>query len=251
MICVAQEEVNLKPVSMYAITTKLFTHLETAIRTQFPDEATGLLHEGIDGFVTELNHLVQEVDAHYVIDDKAIFSIEKLKNEEKLKETYKNYITTQEEVGVKEPLSIYAMMAKMFAHVTKVVVDRYGEIGEETIKRGVETFGNERGQHIARRAASVGKENTLENYLSHYDMGRSELFEYETIYHADQIEQTFTKCAFGHQWKADGTGEYGILYCEMIDPSIAKGYNPNFEVVHDEYILKEGCCHFLFQLKEE
>lgn len=251
MIFVAQEEINLKPVSMYTITAKLFTHVEQAIREQFPKEATSLLKEGVSEFVLELKEIVHHYDSHYLIDDDSLFSLTKLKDDREVEKTYKNYIAVNEKIGVEEPLSIYALMAKMFAHITKVVVDRYGEIGEKTIKRGVETFGNERGQHIARRAASVGKDNTLENYLTHYDMGRSELFEYETIYHEDEIEQTFTKCAFGHQWKADGTGEYGILYCEMIDPSIAKGYNPNFEVVHDEYILKEGCCHFLFQLKEE
>jgi hypothetical protein len=45
--------------------------------------------------------------------------------------------------------------------------------------------------------------------------------------------------------------EYGILYCHMIDPAIAKGYNPNFEVIHDQYILREGTCHFRFIMKEE
>lgn len=44
--------------------------------------------------------------------------------------------------------------------------------------------------------------------------------------------------------------EYGILYCQMIDPAIAKGYNPNFEVEHDKYLLKEGHCHFRFQMKD-
>ena len=80
-------------------------------------------------------------------------------------------------------------------------------------------------------------------------MGRSDLFEYETNFHPKEIEQTFTKCAFAEQWKKDGVGEYGILYCQMIDPSIAKGFNPNFEVVHDRYVLEEGECHFRFQMK--
>lgn len=51
--------------------------------------------------------------------------------------------------------------------------------------------------------------------------------------------------------KKDGTGEHGILYCQMIDPSIAKGYNRNFDVLHDRYVLKEGDCHFRFQMKED
>ncbi|WP_219837162.1 L-2-amino-thiazoline-4-carboxylic acid hydrolase [Paenibacillus sp. R14(2021)] len=150
-----------------------------------------------------------------------------------------------------EPVSPYTIMAKLFAHVSKAVVDRFGEAGKDAVREGVRTFGEERGRDIARRAGVSGKPNDIENYLLHYDMGRSDLFEYETKYHPLEIEQNFTKCAFGDQWKKDGMQEYGILYCQMIDPAIAKGYNPNFEVVHDEYLLKEGNCHFRFQMKQE
>jgi len=87
--------------------------------------------------------------------------------------------------------------------------------------------------------------------LPNYDMGRSDLFEYETEYVPNEIEQTFTRCPFGDTWKADGMEEYGILYCQMIDPSIAHGYNPNFEVVHDQYLVKDGQCHFRFQMKQK
>ncbi|GGF97465.1 L-2-amino-thiazoline-4-carboxylic acid hydrolase [Paenibacillus abyssi] len=150
-----------------------------------------------------------------------------------------------------EPASMYAIMAQLFAHVSKAVVDRFGEEGREAVKEGVRTFGEQRGRDIARRAALVDEPNGIENYLPNYDMGRSDLFEYETTMHPKEIEQTFTKCAFAEQWKKDGMEEYGIMYCEMIDPAIARGFNPNFEVIHDQYILKEGTCHFRFQMKDE
>ncbi len=149
-----------------------------------------------------------------------------------------------------DPVSPYTLMAKLFAHVAKAVVDRFGEEGEEAVREGVRAFGEERGRDIARRAAARGLPNDIENYLPNYDMGRSELFEYETIYHPCEIEQNFTRCAFGDQWKKDGMEKYGILYCQMIDPAIAKGYNPNFEVEHDKYLLKDGYCHFRFKMKD-
>lgn len=148
-----------------------------------------------------------------------------------------------------EPVSPYTIMAKLFAHLSKAVVDRFGEEGKDAVREGVRAFGEERGRDIARRAAAVGQKNDIENYLPNYDMGRSDLFEYETEYHPLEIEQNFTRCAFGDQWKADGMEEYGILYCQMIDPAIAKGYNENFEVVHDKYLVKDGHCHFRFQMK--
>lgn len=247
----SNQEVDLKPVSMFAITAKLIHHLVQSVQDRFGEEGHELVKKGITHFIDEQKELVEKGSKPYELQEKEIFSYEKLLDPEKVEQTYKNYIHAQDQAGIDKPISIYGIMAKVFAHITKAVVDEYGEQGEEAIKNGVGTFGEERGRHIAKRAAAVGKPNTMENYLKHYDMGRSELFEYETIYHPTEIEQTFTKCAFGDQWKEDGMGKYGILYCQMIDPSIAKGYNPNFEVVHDEYILREGCCHFLFQMKEK
>ncbi|GIQ62002.1 hypothetical protein PACILC2_05700 [Paenibacillus cisolokensis] len=148
-----------------------------------------------------------------------------------------------------EPVDPYTIMAKLFAHLSKSVVDRFGEAGKEAIREGVRAFGEERGRDIARRAAAAGQPNDIRSYLPNYDMGRSDLFEYVTEYHPQEIEQSFTRCAFGDQWKKDGMEEYGILYCQMIDPAIARGYNADFEVEHDKYLLKDGYCHFRFKMK--
>ncbi|ALS28601.1 L-2-amino-thiazoline-4-carboxylic acid hydrolase [Paenibacillus cisolokensis] len=148
-----------------------------------------------------------------------------------------------------DPVDPYTIMAKLFAHLSKAVVDRFGEAGKEAIREGVRAFGEERGRDIARRAAAAGQPNDIRSYLPNYDMGRSDLFEYVTEYHPLEIEQSFTRCAFGDQWKKDGMEEYGILYCQMIDPAIARGYNADFEVEHDKYLLEDGYCHFRFKMK--
>jgi L-rhamnose mutarotase len=103
-----------------------------------------------------------------------------------------------------EPVSMYNIAARLFAHVAKAVIDKYGEDAREAIKEGVYRFGEERGRNIAGRAAAAGKSNGIENYLAYYDMGRSKLFEYETIQRTNEIEQNFTKCVFAEQWQKDG-----------------------------------------------
>ncbi len=148
-----------------------------------------------------------------------------------------------------EPVSMYHMFARLFAHVSKSVIDRFGEEGRAAIAAGVDTFGEERGRDIARRAAAAGKANTVENYLTSYDMGRSELFVYEDVYGQGQVEQTFTKCPFADQWMQDGMEDYGIIYCEQIDPAIARGFNPDLACVHDQHIFKDQVCHFCFHLR--
>ncbi|MTT32209.1 hypothetical protein GMB86_09355 [Terrilactibacillus sp. BCM23-1] len=158
------------------------------------------------------------------------------------------YAFTQEKIDTKKQLTIYGLMAVLFEYISKEVVDTFGEKGEDLMREGVTHFGLERGQDIARRAELRGQVNNTQNYLHNYDMGRSDLFEYDTIYRENEIEQTFHRCPFGEQWKNDDMGEYGILYCQVIDPSIAKGYHSSFQVIHDQYIINEGICHFKFQL---
>lgn len=246
-----KEAENLKPVSMYTITAKLFAHVKKSITDQLGQPGQLALEAGVkkvtEGQIYEMGERTGKKDL--VLDKEALFSTKNLVDSQKVEQTFLAYKSAQEKEGL-EALTMYAIMAKIFAHISKAVVDQFGEKGEEAVMNGVGTFGEERGRDIARRAATAGKPNTMDHYLSNYDMGRSDLFEYETLFHPMEIEQNFTKCAFAEQWKKDGMEQYGILYCHMIDPSIAKGFNPNFEVVHDRYILKEGECHFRFQMKE-
>lgn len=237
---------DLEPVSMYTITAKLMGHIEELLTSRFGDEGKQMMLAGVQQVVDEQQ---DEMDGQ--LTEQSLFSFEKLFDDEEIKETFQGYSKAQQSAG-HEASTMFAVMAKLFAHIAKSVVERFGkEEGERAMMDSVGVFGEERGRDIARRAAAAGKPNTMDHYLSNYDMGRSELFEYETTFHPTEIEQTFTKCAFAEQWKKDGMEDYGILYCHMIDPSIAKGFNPNFEVIHDQYVLKEGNCHFRFQMKEE
>ncbi|WP_353625827.1 L-2-amino-thiazoline-4-carboxylic acid hydrolase [Bacillus sp. JCM 19041] len=225
----------LAHLSMYQITARLLTHVHRSIVASFGEKALPLFATGVQDFGYERTYLIAcnasaEGEEHIL------------------------YNFLPKDFHVEEPETepeIYPWMAQLFAHVTKQVVDRYGEPGKNAIREGVRTFGESRGNGIAERAAHLGYENTIEHYLSNYDMGRSELFEFETLHSSERIEQTFTRCPFGEQWAKDDMHEYGILYCEMIDPSIAKGYNPQFDVEHDQYVLKEGVCHFHFNLKKD
>ncbi|MFJ5763464.1 L-2-amino-thiazoline-4-carboxylic acid hydrolase [Neobacillus sp. NPDC093182] len=243
---------TLKPVTMYETTAKLLNHLLNAVSARFGEEGRNVLIEGVKVLTEEqgvelaqsLNILKEELDQSNV------FFYETFLDSKQIELTFNNYTKAQERAGI-ESITMFSIMAKLFAQVSKAVVDCFGEEGREVIMEAVRTFGEERGRNIAKRAAMAGEPNEIDHYLSNYDMGRSELFQYETLFHPKEIEQTFTKCAFAEQWIKDGMQEYGILYCQMIDPAIAKGFNRNFEVVHDQYILKEGVCHFRFQMKKE
>lgn len=229
----AEEKLMMKALSMDIITAKMFTELHLSITEQYGEYGRELVQQGLQAFgLKDAEAMAKKATAEG--ENHAFFD-------------YLPHVVEGEEQYA--ALTTFARFSKMFAQIAKPVVDEFGEEGEKVIMRAVERYGNKRGAGIAQRARTNGLENTVENYLTNYDMGRSDLFEIETIYKENEVEQTFTHCPLGQQWVDDGTGKYGILYCRMIDPAIAKGYNKNFEVVHDEYVLREGQCHFQFQMK--
>lgn len=155
----------------------------------------------------------------------------------------------QEEV--KEPVSMFVLFAKMFSITAKNLEKEFGEKGLKVLEDSVKEFGIERGKDIAARAKANGKENTLENYLDNYDMGRSDDFGYDTTYEKDGIHQDFHRCVFAKTWMDADEEKYGRIYCENIDPAIAKGYNENMECIHDHIMYADGHCTFCFRMKEE
>ncbi|MFC8684974.1 L-2-amino-thiazoline-4-carboxylic acid hydrolase [Brevibacillus porteri] len=224
----------IPPLSMYAITAKLFTHLERSVVSKYGEKGKALIQQAVERFGYRD---AEEIAKTATVDGENHTLFDYIPSNHTAESKYKD-------------LTIYALMAKLFAQLSKAVVDPYGDEGKDTVREGVRTFGEERGRGIAQRARVNGEKNTILNYLSNYDMGRSDLFTYTSEFKLEEIEQNFTACPFGQQWADDSMHEYGILYCEMIDPAIARGYNPKFEVEHDQYVLKQGNCHFRFKLKE-
>ena len=148
-------------------------------------------------------------------------------------------------------VSIYTILAQLFATITNDVIERFGVDGEETIRQAVRTFGEKRGRNIAANVEKAGLEKEVNNYLSFYDMERSNLFKYENKDTKDQLEQHFSECIFAKAWSEMGMEKYGLLYCQEIDPAIARGYNSKLKCIHDRYLLKgDGCCHFVFKMED-
>lgn len=228
-----EAKINIPPLSMYAITAKLFTYVERAVVSKYGKQGQDLIQQAVERFGYKD---AEEIAQQATVDGENHTLFDYIPNRHQAENKYRD-------------LTIYALMAKLFAQLSKAVVDEFGDDGKDTIREGVRTFGEERGRGIAQRARANGVSNTIENYLPNYDMGRSDLFTYTSDIKPEEIEQNFTACPFGQQWADDHMHEYGILYCEMIDPAVARGYNHKFEVEHDQYVLKEGNCHFRFKLK--
>ena len=95
----SNQEVDLKPVSMFAITAKLIHHLVQSVQDRFGEEGHELVKKGITHFIDEQKELVEKGSKPYELQEKEIFSYEKLLDPEKVEQTYKNYIHAQEQAG--------------------------------------------------------------------------------------------------------------------------------------------------------
>lgn len=147
--------------------------------------------------------------------------------------------------------NMYVLFARMFAHITREVERACGEQGVAAVRAGVQSFGEERGRAIAARAKAEGHAADARHYLSCYDMPRSGYFHSDDNISEACVEQHFDKCIFAETWMRDGCEQWGIHYCEIIDPAIAHGYNEVFTCVHDKHFFKDGCCHFEFCMNKE
>lgn len=152
---------------------------------------------------------------------------------------------------MKEPVSMFVLFAKMFSITAKNLEKEFGEKGLNVLAESVKEFGMERGKDIAARAHADGADNTLEQYLSHYDMGRSEEFGYQTVYESNEIHQEFKQCVFAKAWMDAGQDKYGRIYCENIDPAIVTGYNQDMECIHEHIMYDHGHCTFCFRMKKK
>ena len=110
----------------------------------------------------------------------------------------------QEQVSLElEEVDMYVLFARMFAHIARKVEQACGEKGIEAVRAGVRSFGEERGRHIAARAAAQGHAADARHYLSCYDMGRSGYFHSRDAVSENQVEQDFDKCVFAETWMRD------------------------------------------------
>ena len=121
---------------------------------------------------------------------------------------------------MQNPVSMFVLFARFFAIIARRLEERLGEEGLQIMKEAVNEWGFERGKDIARRARANGRENDLMSYLENYDMERSD-------------------------------EKYGRIYCENIDPAIAKGYNEDLVCEHDKIMYDDQKCTFCFYMREK
>lgn len=136
-------------------------------------------------------------------------------------------------------------MANMYYHMTKAMIEDFGEVAKETIQRSIIEFGHERGRRIAERVKAEGLPLTLENLDLYYDIPIAEGWTVHRSFENDQKHNITDSCTFASVWLEKDWAEVGHIYC-LIDIAIREGYSDNVEFRPVKNILKgDDCCESL------
>lgn len=141
------------------------------------------------------------------------------------------------------------IMALLFYHISKEVIDTFGEEGKKALERAIEKFGSERGENIRKDVLSRGLPLTLENLSKYYDMPLKEAWKSKGQVDDRTCYSEVTFCPFAKVWKEKNAEEIGLIYCEQ-DVALMKAYNPDVEFKRPKNVLKgDEVCLFDVRLK--
>jgi hypothetical protein len=118
--------------------------------------------------------------------------------------------------------------ALLFALLAKSVLEA-AEPGEglEAIRRGVTEYGLERGLRYARRCLQYGDPLSVPSYLAHSELVEPRAWNKSVTESLSPYKFNTVTCGWCATWKKYQLLEYGRLYCNWIDASLVRGFNPD------------------------
>ncbi|MFX0017451.1 MAG: L-2-amino-thiazoline-4-carboxylic acid hydrolase [Promethearchaeota archaeon] len=146
----------------------------------------------------------------------------------------------QTEVGSKYKSHFFAMFAQLFCTIAEVIISEFAEKGREAMVNAVKKYGEERGRRIAEIVKSQDKELNLKNFFIYGDLDAKNTLKYTPKIVDGNIEIVGRDCVFCNGCREWDKVEYGQIYCEYIDISILKGYNPNLRIEVPSTLTKEN-----------
>lgn len=147
-------------------------------------------------------------------------------------------------MGFNEKVHAY-IAAKFYVHLTEA----FGKQGKKAFIHGTQYHAEQRGRRMAQLAIRNGEELTYETYCRYGEwvstadiekMGMSN--QSKVITWGPDFETHITRCPWHAQFKEMGLVEAGHVYCEHLDNSICRGFNPylTFDVL--QTLHRSDCC---------
>jgi len=128
-------------------------------------------------------------------------------------------------------------MANMYYHITKAVIEDFGDDAKKSIEKAIIEFGLERGRKIADQVKAAGLPLTIENLDRFYDIPLAEGWDLNREYENDCRHNITENCTQALVWLEKDWAEIGHIYC-LVDFAIREGYSENVEFKAVKNLLK-------------
>lgn len=147
-------------------------------------------------------------------------------------------------MGFNEKVHAY-IAARYYVRLT----DTFKERGEKAFIHATQYYAEQRGRRMAQRAIRDGKELNYGTYMEYGEWvnteeiknlgcaNKSEVKSYNPDY-----EIKITVCPWHTQFKEMGLTEAGHVYCQYLDSSICRGFNPELEYIVSNTLHKSDYC---------
>jgi hypothetical protein len=139
--------------------------------------------------------------------------------------------------------------ARLYMHMTRATLDRFGKQGEMTVRYGLRAYGEWRGIEMREAHHAMGLEVNMKNLIACWDS--ASVFVIQDEMHDEKNHKPYDTifdvryCPASEAWKEADFHQWGHVYCDELHQALASTYHPDGNVVIPQNLMKgDDHCHF-------
>lgn len=139
--------------------------------------------------------------------------------------------------------------ARMYMHLAKATITRFGREGEMTIRLGLRAYGAWRGSEMRQAHQAMGLEINMKNLIGCWDNASTYIvkdsMDENGTYQAYDTRFDVHYCPAAEAWQDAEFFQWGHAYCDEFHQACAAAYHPDGNVVIPQNLMKgDDHCHF-------
>ncbi|MGW9333324.1 L-2-amino-thiazoline-4-carboxylic acid hydrolase [Bosea sp. NPDC055594] len=161
--------------------------------------------------------------------------------------TMPNEVDTDDLVAAMKRL--LKVSARMYMHLAKATITRFGREGEMTIRLGLRAYGLWRGTEMRQAHQAMGLEINMKNLIGCWDNASTyivkDAMEEGGTYLPYDTRFDVHYCPAAEAWQDAEFFQWGHMYCDEFHQACAAAYHPDGNVVIPQNLMKgDDHCHF-------
>ena len=138
---------------------------------------------------------------------------------------------------------------RIYMHLAKTAVDRFGLDGERSVRLGLRAYGHWRGGEMREAHHALGRPINMKTLMTCWD-NASTYIDKDSIDNEGRFEDFDTefnvrRCPASEAWKAGEFHQMGHWYCDEFHQAAARTYHPDGNVtIHENLMKGDDHCHF-------